>query len=1705
MKGISKVFKIVFVLSIFLFTLSFLNAKQIKAIDTNQVLVGNDFNVASPSNGSFTYPVKILEGSNVASLQMSLYYNTNYFTLESYNDLGNDLVVNTTIPGVVTLNFSTVNLDNRLNSGDEIIGLVFRTNHVLSMGYFDLICENDSYNHKFGSLDENYNLVDIPNFYFSFSQVNVRKLGDVDNDNEVTIFDATLIQMHLVGLSTLTMEQLASADVDGNGIVNIFDATVIRLVVAGLRQFENEETFTVRFFDFYGNLISTVTVNKGGSVNPPQTDEIEGMEFVGWDRELYNIQSDLDVFPVYTTVGPKFVHEVLGLPAGSTVQMEGHVYYLVQDENLNTTGFYLEDYHGGKIYCYLGTAVNYLELGDYVRINGVFEYYFVQPEITNITFEEYYYDNYYPQYYSNPIPISEILNMDHSYPYYYGNLHEVYGTITLEEGSYFIVDSEGNKLKLKKGSTFTDQNGVYTEDFKQHVGKTGRYKIILSDYHTTEKVWRVYTIPNTFSVVQQIRFHLETGEVFLTKEVEDGWRIDGVPQPPETERTFLGWFTEPELINKFDENEEIYTSYDLYPKFIVTDEVERNVNEFIDFPAGSKIKTSGVIVTFTYDLEGLINGMYIKDSQGDLIYIYDYIDYSNLAVGDFVRLNGEFAIYYYKPELIDITITEVIKEYENIDFSMVNEFDLEDLYELDRYDYRSAGKLVRVFGTVVLSEGKYFIFDDYLSSYIQLHESSEYTEVGSEMGPDYMNLVGKRGEFTIIIVDFNENDYYWRALLIPNSFVESTEVYYGIEFRPIGEIDFGYDGYMKVRLNEISPGVYGELNLDIRDMSMELRFFRFNGDGTYTYYPEDGYVGLNTEGQQRVNYGGFIFYENENLESADLFDYHGEIVSFDQYAGFYSGYRNEEFISLFINITGYATLFVNMDGQIFPASDIKFINKYKGVIKDENGEEVTLDFSSDASSISLEGDVFQRDLFFKNANGEYLVIPLQGAFYSYIHDVSLKGVVIDIYNNIAIIDDGTARAFIDLGENAAQIGDYIHVIGKYGYDKEELSIVENLSYFEILETNHEVLDEDRFISINGLGDEIRYDSTDSIPLVRFNAFIKMIDGNYYIEVPYNDELMYVKIYNVNQFDLSNYENTSYDFYGHLGGVVFRYEGVLFAKEITPHEVDEELMIVSDVEVVNENIFWNYNEDYYGFYVFLNGNRFYSYYPEFNIRYFPEGEYTLQIQAATENGLSALSPSLTFEKAKTIYEVSEIYEIGRRLYDNPVNNTSIEGIFAFKGEITEITNYIYGNMYIADEYGNRLFVYGVYGLDGEKFELIADKPKLGETIILEGTVNYFNGLQLKNATYLENLSRTYKEGLEVYAEYGKFIDGESSREWVPAINYLDYPMIYDSSMDAYVYRDLHVTGRSWVRFVIVYNGEVTRYPNRPTAFSMQQNDYVFDVLYTNQYIDNEIDLRYLFNDHSYPFKIVMHHYQEIYNEVVYYYEQTAINISDEAKLLQLETLFNEVVSNIELYHDNDEELNRLFNEFMSDVDLLINQMSYYIEIGRFVNNEGTLEWVVSDPYINHPLTYDSELEVYRYTNLHLTNSQAMRLVIVNGDNVEYFPGDKAFRFGSIESKFDVYVGFPSNGEYYLNLSDFWKLYNYELYINLTDPQHVFNSLFTTYTSAVNSITDPEILQYLEEKLYQFINDIEYYLEDVETMYSLITSYEQLVNQCLNPTN
>ncbi len=74
------------------------------------------------------------------------------------------------------------------------------------------------------------------------------------------------------------------------------------------------------------------------------------------------------------------------------------------------------------------------------------------------------------------------------------------------------------------------------------------------------------------------------------------------------------------------------------------------------------------------------------------------------------------------------------------------------------------------------------------------------------------------------------------------------------------------------------------------------------------------------------------------------------------------------------------------------------------------------------------------------------------------------------------------------------------------------------------------------------------------------------------------------------------------------------------------------------------------------------------------------------------------------------------------------------MYIVSGTITKIDNETYGNLYIADDNGNELYVYGLYSADGSvRYDAMEVKPVAGDKVELLGELTTYKGnSQMKNA-------------------------------------------------------------------------------------------------------------------------------------------------------------------------------------------------------------------------------------------------------------------------------------------------------------------------------------------------------------------------------------
>ena len=127
------------------------------------------------------------------------------------------------------------------------------------------------------------------------------------------------------------------------------------------------------------------------------------------------------------------------------------------------------------------------------------------------------------------------------------------------------------------------------------------------------------------------------------------------------------------------------------------------------------------------------------------------------------------------------------------------------------------------------------------------------------------------------------------------------------------------------------------------------------------------------------------------------------------------------------------------------------------------------------------------------------------------------------------------------------------------------------------------------------------------------------------------------------------------------------------------------------------------------------------------RYTPE-VYARDLLAAyiEEGGLTSGNGEISYTS------IPEILSIGEKLSSGGQTTVS----YYVKGKVTSITNTTYGNLYIEDEQGNSLYVYGVYDSTGSlRYDSLSNPPKVGDEICLYGQIKKYVSVS-ENAVIIE---------------------------------------------------------------------------------------------------------------------------------------------------------------------------------------------------------------------------------------------------------------------------------------------------------------------------------------------------------------------------------
>lgn len=95
-----------------------------------------------------------------------------------------------------------------------------------------------------------------------------------------------------------------------------------------------EKKWLVRFFDYRGKLIRAERVNTGENATAPDVHNTSVLQFAGWNNTFTNVQSDIDVGAIYTTItGETYLYITLTPETGKNVPLN----FTNETEFLGTT------------------------------------------------------------------------------------------------------------------------------------------------------------------------------------------------------------------------------------------------------------------------------------------------------------------------------------------------------------------------------------------------------------------------------------------------------------------------------------------------------------------------------------------------------------------------------------------------------------------------------------------------------------------------------------------------------------------------------------------------------------------------------------------------------------------------------------------------------------------------------------------------------------------------------------------------------------------------------------------------------------------------------------------------------------------------------------------------------------------------------------------------------------------------------------------------------------------------------------------------------------------------------------------------------------------------------------------------------------------------------------------------------------------------
>ncbi len=133
-------------------------------------------------------------------------------------------------------------------------------------------------------------------------------------------------------------------------------------------------------------------------------------------------------------------------------------------------------------------------------------------------------------------------------------------------------------------------------------------------------------------------------------------------------------------------------------------------------------------------------------------------------------------------------------------------------------------------------------------------------------------------------------------------------------------------------------------------------------------------------------------------------------------------------------------------------------------------------------------------------------------------------------------------------------------------------------------------------------------------------------------------------------------------------------------------------------------------------------------------------------------------------------------------------STTEEYFCVEGTVASIANLTYGNMYIQDEDGNELYIYGVNDPDGTRYDAMENPPQVGDTVVLYGQMKHYVSpagnviLEMVYTTLLDLSQFSGLYTLKLDSDFGGDGISKYSTGNYGAESYFEYYRAYQASED-----------------------------------------------------------------------------------------------------------------------------------------------------------------------------------------------------------------------------------------------------------------------------------------------------------------------------------